>query len=159
MRIKAAAIVTFSDIISAILFFVAFALFIVGVVFRYGLNQPIVWSEELISTLFIWMVFWALSLSIGIKKQISFPLVYDSLSSRGRRIAALTASTLATVLFALAIPATLEFTSYIGRERTAALGIPLSFVYISFALFVISVPVRLLGRIIGLLSRQWSDFL
>lgn len=149
----------FADAVSAVLYFVAFAMFIVAVFFRYVMDQPITWSEELISMVFIWMLFWTLGLAVTLKQQISFSLVYDLMNPQGKRVFALASAVIAGVLFALAIPGTLEFISYISGERTAALGVSRGYAYASFGLFMVSVPIRLLGSILRLLSPRWAEYL
>lgn len=148
-----------ADAVSAILYFVAFAMFIVAVFFRYVLDQPISWSQEFISLSFVWMLFWTLGLSIGLKKQISFGLVYDSMGPAGKRVFGLASVLIGGVLFAVLVPGTLEFISYISRERTASLGLSRGYEYASFGLFIVSIPVRLAGWGFRLLSPRWKEFL
>lgn len=146
-----------ADAVSAVLFFTAFAMFVIAVFFRYVMNQPITWSEEFISMVFVWMLFWTLGLSVTLKKQISFGIVYDLFPPQGKRVLAFVSILIAGTIFVLALPGTFDFLQWVTRERTAALGISRGFTYASFGLFMVSVPLRLAGWGVSLLTPNWRD--
>lgn len=150
---------TAADALSAAMFFVAFGMFIVAIVYRYVLRQPIAWSEEFIIMVFVWMLFWTLATATPVKRQISFGIVYESAPPQLRRAMALTSILIAGTLFVLAIPATMEFLQWVARERTAALGISRGYTYASFVLFMCSVPLRLIGWGVRLFGRTWEAHL
>lgn len=150
---------TAADAASALMYFTAFAMFIVAIFYRYVLRQPIAWSEEFIIMIFVWMLFWTLATVVPVRRQIAFGIVYESAPPHVRRVMALVAIVVAGTLFALAIPATLEFLQWVARERTAALGISRAYTYASFAMFMISVPLRLLGWGARLVGRNWEEYL
>lgn len=150
---------TAADAAAAVMFFAAFAMFIVGIFFRYVLRQPIAWSEESIIMVFVWMLFWTLATVTPVKRQISFGIVYESAPPQLRRAMAILAIVLAGTLFVLAIPATFEFLQWVARERTAALRISRGYTYASFALFMVSVPLRLFGWGARLVGRRWEEHL
>ena len=48
-----------ADLVGVLLFTTAFLGFIVQIFFRYVMNSPILWTEEVTMIAFVWTVFWA----------------------------------------------------------------------------------------------------
>src|ERR1044071_6596867 len=75
-----------AEAISAAVFAAMFLLFLAGVFARYVLGKPLVWSDELIMIIFLWMVFLTEAFVITEREQVTFDGIYDFLGERGRRI-------------------------------------------------------------------------
>ena len=65
---------------------VMFATFIVQIFFRYILNNPIGWSEEVIITTWLWTVLWGAAFILGESEEIRFDIIYSVVSERTRRV-------------------------------------------------------------------------
>src|SRR5262245_49306515 len=70
---------------SAAAFAAMFLLFLAGIFSRYALNRPLVWSDELIMILFLWVVFLTEALVITEREQVTFDGIYDLVGERWRR--------------------------------------------------------------------------
>ncbi len=57
---------------------VMFAAFILQIVFRYLLNLPIGWTNELSVILWIWLVLWGAAFVVREEEEIRFDLFYAS---------------------------------------------------------------------------------
>lgn len=72
--------------ISSITLALLFVLTCLGVVFRYVLNNPLVWLEELQIILVIWTVFLGASAAFRTKAHMSMEFVYEKLNAKGQHI-------------------------------------------------------------------------
>ena len=70
---------------SAAAFAAMFLLFLAGIFCRYALNRPLVWSDELIMIIFLWVVFLTEALVITEREQVTFDGIYDLVGERWRR--------------------------------------------------------------------------
>lgn len=59
---------------------------VVAVLFRYALNKPIFWADELSLYLFCWMTFIGTSLAVKRSEMAAVTLLYDRLSPKGKQI-------------------------------------------------------------------------
>src|SRR6185295_13772224 len=89
---------------SAAAFAAMFLLFLAGVFARYALGKPLVWSDELIMIIFLWVVFMTEALVITEREQVTFDGVYDLLGERGRRALQAAAALAVAAMFLIALP-------------------------------------------------------
>ena len=142
---------------SAAAFAAMFLLFLAGIFFRYALNRPLVWSDELIMILFLWVVFLTEALVITEREQVTFDGIYDLVGERWRRAIQATAALLIAVMFLAALPTIFDYVRFLWRERTTALQWRLDFVYLCFVVFWAAVIVRALIKLVRLARPDWRD--
>jgi TRAP-type transport system small permease protein len=142
---------------SAAAFAAMFLLFLAGVFFRYALNRPLVWSDELIMILFLWVVFLTEALVITEREQVTFDGIYDLVGERWRRAIQATAALLIGTMFLIALPTIFDYVRFLWRERTTALQWRLDFVYLCFVVFWVAVIVRAVIKLIRLSRPNWRD--
>ena len=63
-----------------------FVCVLVQVFYRYVLEAPLPWTEELARYLFVWAAMLAAAVSVGRNDQFSIPLVADALPARARHV-------------------------------------------------------------------------
>src|SRR5579862_4964927 len=73
-----------ADWIAAAMFAAVFVIFNYKIFTRYFEHNEAVWADEVLVILFIWIIFWAQSVIVRDKDQITFDLVYRLLPPRGR---------------------------------------------------------------------------
>lgn len=134
-----------------------FLLFLAGVFARYALNRPLVWSDELIMILFLWVVFLTEALVITEREQVTFDGIYDLVGERWRRAIQATAALLIAAMFLAALPTIFDYVRFLWRERTTALQWRLDFVYLCFVVFWAAVIVRALIKLVRLARPDWRD--
>jgi len=66
-----------------------FACFILQIFFRYVLNNPVGWSEEVIITTWLWTVLWGAAFILDESEEIRFDIIYSNISDRVRRVSTL----------------------------------------------------------------------
>jgi TRAP-type C4-dicarboxylate transport system permease small subunit len=126
----------------AALLAVMFAAFLLQIVFRYLLNLPVGWTSELTVVTWLWGVLWGAAFVVSEREEVRFDLVHGAMGARTRRIAGLCTGVAIVALYALSLPATLDYVRFMKVERTAYLKVRFDHLYSIYVLFVVAVIVR-----------------
>lgn len=121
-----------------------FAAFLLQIVFRYMLNLPIGWTNELSVVLWIWLVLWGAAFVVREEEEIRFDLFYAAASPRARRIMFLIAAFSLLVLYTVSLPAVLDYVTFMKVEKTAYLKIRMDWLFSIYVVFVIAIIARYL---------------
>ncbi|MDQ0315195.1 TRAP transporter small permease [Amorphus orientalis] len=121
-----------------------FATFILQIVVRYVFRSPLGWPDEMIATLFVWVVFWGGAFMVPYRKQIAFDLLYRAFPPRLRLISDCVTLLVTAGLFLAALPVTADYIVFADRMKTPVLDIPMSWVYAPMALFLLATAIRML---------------
>lgn len=110
---------------------ILFILTIIGVVYRYVLNNPLVWLEEVQILLVVWTVFLGGSAAFRVGSHMSMEFVYEKFGVKGRKTLNIIITILTAVVLAFfgynAIKLVMLYTS--SNRMTAILRIPPVFMY------------------------------
>jgi len=123
---------------------------------RYVFSSPIIWADELVVILLLWVTFLTAALLTQEREQVIFDLVYERFGPAGRRVILIIGSALLVLILAAATPAIISYTLFLWRERTNILEWRLDAVYSCFAIFIVAVLVRRLLIIARLLASDWA---
>ena len=126
-----------------------FVAFILQIVFRYFMNLPVAWTEEVCVIAWLWGILWGTSFVTTDEEEIRFDMVYSHVSPRTRRVFRALASTIFVVLMAWALPATWSYVSFMKVESSAALQIRMDWLFSIYLAFLVAV----LARYVWILSR------
>jgi TRAP-type C4-dicarboxylate transport system permease small subunit len=121
-----------------------FAAFILQIVFRYILNLPIGWTNEISVILWIWLVLWGAAFVIREEEEIRFDLLYASAGPAARRVMFLISAAALVALYAISFPAVLDYVTFMKVEKTAYLKIRFDWLFSIYIVFVIAVIIRYL---------------
>lgn len=146
-----------ADSIGALFFLAAFSGFIIQVFYRYVLNDPIRWSEELIMIAFIWVVFWAAAFMVPIKRHVTLEVVYDIVPPKTKRIFAIISMLVIIVSFVILMPATLDYLDFLTRKKSPVLRVPMHLIYSCYLLFLIGFTVKSGIRLCKLFGSDWRS--
>jgi TRAP-type C4-dicarboxylate transport system permease small subunit len=138
----------------AALLAVMFAAFLLQIAFRYLLNLPVGWTSELTVVTWLWGVLWGAAFVVSEREEVRFDLVHGKMGARARRIAGLCTGVAIVALYALSLPATLDYVRFMKVERTAYLKVRFDHLYSIYVLFVVAVIVRYLWILSRLLRRE-----
>ncbi|HET6522604.1 MAG TPA: TRAP transporter small permease [Geminicoccaceae bacterium] len=156
MRRALAALGRGAELVGAALFAVMFGTFLLQIVMRYVVRQPLGWTIELCMVCFIWIVFWSSAFMLRERDHVSFNLLYNGAAPPVRRVlAALSAGVLAVALLA-ALPATADYVAFMRRYGTPTLDIPFAYVYSVFPVFMAAVALREAVRLVRLFRAGWE---
>jgi len=119
-----------------------FIVFIVQIVFRYLLNLPIGWTHEISVMMWLWLVLFGTAFVVRESEEIRFDLLYSTVSERARRIMVVICAVAVVALFAISLPAVLDYIGFMKVEKTAYLKIRFDWLYSIYGLFAVAVIVR-----------------
>jgi TRAP-type C4-dicarboxylate transport system permease small subunit len=143
--------------IAAAIFALLFVTFIVQVAARFLFNRPLAWSDELVVILYIAMVFWSAATLLKEREHVMFDLVYAALPPRGQRVMALVGVVLMAGLMGVLLPYAFDYVRFMHREPTAVLGVPFSWVFAPFLVFVLALVLMYLHKGWKLLRSGWQE--
>ncbi|MCX8003504.1 MAG: TRAP transporter small permease subunit [Burkholderiaceae bacterium] len=126
----------------ALMMAVMFASFIAQVAFRYLLNLPLGWTEEVCVLMWLWGILWGAAFVLRAEEEIRFDLLIGQIGPRARRALAALGAAAAGALLLLSLPATWAYVVFMGREKTAALHWRLDWVFGLYLVFVAALVVR-----------------
>jgi C4-dicarboxylate transporter DctQ subunit len=123
-----------------------FACFIIQIFFRYVLNNPVGWTEEVIVTAWLWTVLWGAAFIVGEAEEVRFDIIYSNISETGRRVCTISTGIALVLLYGLSLPASYKYVSFMKVERSAYLHVPIDLMYSVYIVFA----VACIGRYIWL---------
>ncbi len=133
-----------AEFVLAAMLALMFAAFILQIVFRYLLNLPIGWTNELSVILWIWLVLWGAAFVIREEEEIRFDLVYASAGPRVRRIMFLVAAAALILLYTISFPAVFDYVTFMKVEHTAYLKFRFDWLFSIYLVFVVATIGRYL---------------
>ena len=119
-----------------------FITFIAQVVFRYVINLPLAWTDEVCNTLWLWGILWGAAFVMRSNEDIRFDMLYNSLSKRTKRIATMLCSGALVVILLASLPASWSYVSFMKVEKSASLLIPMNWVYSIYVIFIVAMALR-----------------
>jgi TRAP-type C4-dicarboxylate transport system permease small subunit len=123
---------------------VMFAAFILQISFRYLLNLPIGWTNELSAVLWIWMVLWGAAFVLREDEEIRFDLIHSQVRPVGRRVMLLVSAAALILLYGISLPAVVDYVAFMKVEKTAYLKIRMDWLFSIYVVFAVAVIVRYL---------------
>ena len=121
---------------------IMFISFLLQIAFRYLLNRPLGWTEEVTVLCWVWLVLWGAAFILSDKDEIRFDIVYGLVPERARRVFTILSSIALIVLFAVSLPATWNYVLFMRREKSAYLGMRFDYLYFIYVIFSVACIVR-----------------
>ena len=131
-----------ADNIAVALLTVMFVTFLMQIVWRYVLADPLSWTIEICLTAWLWLVFWGSAFTLRDADHVRFDMFYLAAGKRLRRVLALGAAVAVVVAFVASLPATLDYITFYKIKSSAALGIRLDLVFSIYAVFAVAIIAR-----------------
>ena len=144
-----------ADFIGTLSYGVLFLTFILQVVLRFVFNKPLTWSDELIVILYVFSMFWAGAFLLKEKDHVMLDMLYEHLPPQGKRMFSILYALSIGGLFLWAVPASWSYVSFMMRERTPVLDVPFGLVFGVFILFLLSVGLFYLRKLVILFGPHW----
>ena len=147
-----------ADNIAVALLAAMFVSFILQILFRYVVGEPLAWTLEACLLTWLWLVFWSGGLLLEDKDHVKFDIVYAAAAPAARRIFAIVSALVIIVAFGAALPATFDFIAFMKIESSSSLGVRLDYVFACYLIFCAGVLVRYGLRALGRLrSNEASE--
>jgi tripartite ATP-independent transporter DctM subunit len=112
-----------AETIAAILVAAEIVVLLCGVIARYGLHAPLVWSDELASILFLWLAMLGAVIALQRSEHMRLTAVAAAFSPRGRARAEALAVSAVALFIALIVPSAWDYASDQWFIETPALGL------------------------------------
>ena len=130
-----------------------FVCFLLQICFRYVLNQPLGWTEEVTILCWVWVVLWCAAFVLSDRDEIRFDIVYTLMPRPVRRAFTVVTSVAIVVLLLMSLPATWRYVAFMKREHSAYLRIPFSYLYSIYLAFLVALVVRHALLLLGAVRR------
>src|SRR6266699_1413069 len=115
-----------------------FACFIVQIFFRYVLNNPVGWTEEVIVTTWLWTVLWGAAFILSEAEEIRFDIIYSNVTERLRRIFNVITGVAVVFLYGISLPASYRYVAFMQVEHSAYLRVPIDLMYSIYVIFAVA---------------------
>jgi C4-dicarboxylate transporter, DctQ subunit len=119
-----------------------FAVFILQIVFRYALNLPIGWTHEISVVLWVWLVLFGTAFVVRDHEEIRFDLIYGTAGNRLFRAMVVLTAIIVVTLFAISLPAVIDYVTFMKVQSTAYLKIRFDYLYVIYPIFAVAIIVR-----------------
>jgi len=131
-----------ANLVGGALFVALFGVFIVQITARFGFNKPLAWTDEAAVILYVWVILWATATMVPQREHVAFDLIWNSVGIGARRAMQITGNLLVGTLALVALPASWDYVSFMAREGTPVLGVPLFWVYVPFVFMLVALVLR-----------------
>ncbi len=138
----------FAEAVAALLLAVIFIAFMVQIVMRYVFNSPVGWTTEVSLAAWLWLVLWGAAFVLKDDEEIRIDFIADRGGRRWRRAVGAVGAVCVIVLFAMSLPASWSYVSFMKVEKSAYLGIRLDLLYSIYLVFAVAVIARGLRRLV-----------
>lgn len=124
----------FSKFAIVFLFGVIVVLCLMQVTFRYLLDFPLVWAEEMMRLLFLWVIYFGIALCFNEESHIVISIVYDRLSLKWQKYFKTAIDSLSVLFLILIFILGLKINWFVRAQGLPVTGIPVYLLYFSFSL-------------------------
>jgi C4-dicarboxylate transporter DctQ subunit len=128
--------------IAALLLATMFTCFLVQIFFRYVLNNPVGWTEELSILCWMWGILWGAAFVVTESDEVRFDIVYGNVSEGVRRVFTVITGLALIGLYGVSLPAAWSFVAFMKVERSAYLHVPIVYLYSIYVVFAVACIVR-----------------
>ena len=132
----------FADHVAVGLMATMFACFLLQIAFRYVLDRPLGWTEEVTVICWVWVVLWVAAFILSDDEEVRFDIVYGAVGERARRVFTLVTSIAIIALLLLSLPATWRYIVFMRREHSAYLHMRFDLAYSIYLVFAVAAIVR-----------------
>lgn len=112
-----------------------FVCFIIQIFFRYVLNYPVGWTEEVSILTWLWTVLWGAAFVISEREEVRFDIIYSAVSENARRAFTIITGAALIFLYGVSMPAAYSFVAFMKVERSAYLHVPINYLYSIYVIF------------------------
>lgn len=128
----------------ALLMMIMFLSFMLQIGFRYALNLPLGWTDELCVLAWVWGVLWGTAFVTHKGDDIRFDMVYGLMPRPVQKAFTLLANAALVTILAISVPATWSYVRFMQVEKTAAMGIRFDIAFSVYLVFVFALILRYL---------------
>ncbi len=128
-----------------------FLLFMLQIISRYVIRQPLGWTLEANLLAWLWLVFWSAAFTLREDDHVRFTVLLDAARPRTRRVYLIISALCIIAAFAISLPATADYVSFMAIERTSLLKFRFDHVFAIYLIFAVAIIARYAWRILDVL--------
>jgi C4-dicarboxylate transporter, DctQ subunit len=127
--------------VAALLLGAMFLAFMLQIIARYVLNIPVIWTQELCLTLWLWAVFWCCAFTLREGDHVKFDVLYQMCGRNVQRLMAALSAGAISLGFLVALPATIDYITFYKIKSSATMSIRLDLVFSVYGMFAIAMVI------------------
>lgn len=127
-----------ADVVAVAFIATMFVSFLLQIFFRYVLNRPLGWTEEVTVLCWVWVVLWTAAFILSDREEVRFDIVYGAVPPPVRRAFTLVSSVALVILLAWSLPATWKYVTFMKREHSAYLHMRFDLLYSIYLVFAVA---------------------
>jgi len=147
LRKAASVTVVIVNSLLAVMLGIMFIIVFLNVIFRYGFNTGLTWSEELTRYVFVWLIFIGSIVALKDDNHLKVTMVVEKLPAKLQKITAVVVELLLLYLVWLIFDGGLKMTQLNTANISPALGIPMSLLYVSSVVAAVGMVLVVLLRL------------
>jgi TRAP-type C4-dicarboxylate transport system permease small subunit len=144
-----------AELVAILLLAAMFGVFLLQIAARYLFGSPLGWTVEICVVLYIWVVFWSAAFLLKERDHVAFGLVYDAAPPARRRILAILGTVVVGGAFAAALPAIVDYVTFMRIEKAPVSRIRFDWIYSIFVVFAAAIVVRAGLALVRLAGARW----
>jgi C4-dicarboxylate transporter DctQ subunit len=137
-----------AEAVASALLAIIFLAFVLQIALRYLFDLPVGWTAEISLVAWLWLILWGAAFVLRDEEEIRIDLLQALLGPRARRVMVSLGAIATVALFALALPATWDYVSFMKVEKTSYLKIRFDWLYSIYLIFSVAVIARHLWLIV-----------
>jgi len=138
----------FEIYIPAVAFLSMFSAFVLQVFFRYILNSPLTWTQDIIVIGFVWTVLFGACYTMRAGRHVKFTMVYDLLKPRAAAMTRLIGDLIIVVTFAVLIIPSWKYSFFLHFQKTAVFRINYTYIFLPFVYFIVTIICYTIAEIV-----------
>lgn len=117
--------------------------------YRFVLNNPLAWSEEVARYLFVWISFLGSAVGVRMNVHLGIDLIDKALSPRARKVMTVVVNLLIQIFLLVVIFWGIKILKVVQFQKSASMGIPMTYPYLA-------VPVGSAFMLLNSLRNTWE---
>jgi len=129
----------FEVIVPIVTFLIMFLTFILQVFFRYVVNHPLTWSQEVIVVGFVWTVLFGACYTMRKRSHVKFTMIYDKLKPRNAALFRMIGNLIIAATFLFLIIPSYKYSFFVAFQKTGVLRVSYTFIFLPFVYFICAI--------------------
>jgi len=146
-----------ADNVAVALLAAIFLSFILQIVSRYIIRQPLGWTLEACLLAWLWLVFWSTAFTLKEEDHVRFTVLCDHAHPNVRRIYMVLTAICVVGALAISLPATFDFIAFMKIEKTSLLKVRFDYVFSVYLIFSVAIMTRYVWRVIEIIRGRDGD--
>ena len=153
---------SFANFITATMLAVLFFTFLLQIFSRYILKAPFGWTLELCLILWLWIVFFGCSFAVRDQDHVKFDIFYYATPKKVQLVFSIISAIGVIVIMGYSFLPTIDYIDWMKMRKTTTVKIfnnkiPLSYIFSVYGIFLLSVIIQYIWKLINLLKSGLPD--